>query len=149
MYAGGKLGQAPLFDGDTRKEMTCITCDGLGAVKTEPCKICWGRGVADYVIPGPNRPQQLVGTVHDTRSKPLTGAEIAITDKAQPGEPIIMKTNDDGQFGFKFPPGTYHLRLTHGTLALDQDLTVEANSEPIPTTGSETLHKLEKTFILQ
>ena len=149
MYAGGYLGQSPMFEGDTRKEMTCATCDGLGLVKTESCKTCRGRGVVDYILPGPNRPLQLVGTVQDSKSKPLVGADIAITESGKAGEPIIMKTNDSGQFGFKFPPGSYHLRLTHEKLASDQELKVEANLQPIPTTGAETLHVIKKTFTLQ
>lgn len=149
LFASGKLAQAPLFEGDTRKEMTCLACDGLGQVKGEKCHTCYGRGVADYILPGPNRPQQLVGTLHDSKGKPLTGAEIAITEVGQKAEPIVMKTNDDGQFGFKFPPGNFHLKLTHGSLAAEQDLKVESNSKPIASTDSETLHKIEKTFVLQ
>lgn len=149
MYAGGYLGRAPLFEGDSRKEMTCVTCDGLGKVKDEKCTTCYGRGVAEFIIPGPNRPVQLVGTVHDTGAKPLVGAEIEITESVNPGPPIVMRTNDDGQFGFKFPPGSYKLKLKHEKLALDQEIKVEPNSSPIAASGSETLHKIEKTFTLQ
>lgn len=154
LFASGKLGQSPLFEGDSRKELTCLVCDGLGKVKDrekkdDKCPTCRGLGVVDYIIPGPNRPQQLVGTLHDSKGRPLTGAEIAITEVGQPADPIVMKTNDDGQFGFKFPPGNFHLKLTHGALAAEQDLKVEPNSQPIASTDSETLHKFEKTFVLQ
>lgn len=150
MYAAGKLGQAPMFTGDTRKEMTCLSCDGLGTTQGISCKNCYGRGVGDYIIPGPNRPIQLIGTLHDPKAKPLVGAEIAITESGdKESKPVIMKTNDNGQFGFRFPPGSYHLKLSHDTLAAEQEVTVEPNLDPISTTGSETLHKVEKTFTLQ
>jgi hypothetical protein len=149
MYAGGYLGRAPMFEGDQRQEMTCLACDGMGKVKEEPCKTCYGRGVAEYILPGPNRPLQLVGTVYDVKSRPLVGAEIEITPSENPGAPIVMRTNHDGQFGFKFPPGSYKLKLKHEKLAAEQSLTVEANTKPIAASGSETLHKIERTFTLQ
>lgn len=149
LYAGGYLGRAPLFDGDSRKEMTCLPCQGLGQVKEEKCVTCQGLGVAEFIIPGPNRPLQLVGTVHDAKAQPLVGAEIEITESVNPGSPIVMKTNDDGQFGFKFPPGSYELKLRHQDLTSSEQIKVEPNLSPIATSGSETLHKIEKTFTLQ
>lgn len=151
MYAGGKLGQAPMFEGDTKKEMSCLACDGLGKIKGENCTTCYGRGFADYIIPGSERPIQLVGTLKDGKGKPLVGSEISITEPSVGGPAIVMKTNDDGQFGFKFPPGEFHLEMVHPESGLQgkEDLKVEANSEPILATGSETLHKLERTFTLK
>lgn len=149
LYAGGYLGRAPLFEGDSRKEMTCATCQGLGTVKNEKCKTCHGLGVADYIIPGPNRPVQLIGTLHDKGNKPLVGAKIAITEIGQTASPIVMQTNESGQFGFKFPPGNYNLKLTHGSLAAEENLKVEPNLQPIAAQGFETLHTIEKTFTLQ
>ncbi len=151
MYAGGKLGQSPMFEGDSKKELSCRTCDGLGKVKGENCETCYARGFVDYIIPGPNRPIQLVGTVKNKADKPLVAVEVAITEAGVGGTPIVMKTNDDGQFGFKFPPGQFHLEMVHPESGLKgkADLTVEANSDPIPTTGTETLHILEQSFTLQ
>ena len=77
LYSAGLLGRAPVFEGDVRKEMTCLSCDGLGqSGEEEGCDTCRGRGVADYIIPGPNRPIQLVGTVFDSRSGRVEGADI-------------------------------------------------------------------------
>lgn len=149
LYAGGYLGRAPMFEGDVRKEMTCASCQGLGTVKNEKCKTCHGLGVADYIIPGPNRPVQLIGTLHDKDNKPLVGAEIAITEVGQTASPIVMRTNENGQFGFKFPPGSYNLKLTHGKLAAQESLKVEPYLQPIAAQGFETLHTIEKTFTLQ
>ncbi len=151
MYAGGKLGQAPMFTGDTKKEMSCLTCDGLGKIKGENCKTCYGRGFADYIIPGKERPIQLVGTLKDSQGKALVASEIAITEPSVGGSPIVMKTNDDGQFGFKFPPGKFHLEMVHPATGLkaSADVTVEANQDPILATGTDTLHKLEKSFTLK
>ena len=47
LYSAGMLGRAPMFEGDVRKEMTCITCDGLGrSGEEDSCETCRGRGVA-------------------------------------------------------------------------------------------------------
>lgn len=151
MYAGGKLGQAPLFEGDVKKEMSCLSCDGLGKVKGEDCKTCYGRGFADYILPGTERPLQLVGTLKDGKGNPLVASEIAITEPSVGGTPIVMKTNGDGQFGFKFPPGQFHLEMLHpeSGLKAKADLIVEPNREPILATGTETLHKIERSFTLK
>ena len=51
LYGAGMLGRAPLFEGDVRKEITCVTCNGLGrSAKEESCKTCRGRGVADFIL---------------------------------------------------------------------------------------------------
>lgn len=149
MYAGGWLARAPMFEGDVRQEMTCVTCDGLGKAKDQPCTTCYGRGVGDFILPGPHRPLQLVGTVHGPRSTPLVGASVAIRSQGSSDAPIIMETNKDGQFGFKFPPGEYELVLQHGTLSSSASLKVEQNPNPISANGSETLHRIERTFTLQ
>lgn len=151
MYAGGKLGQSPMFEGDSKKELSCLTCDGLGKVKGESCTTCYARGFVDYILPGPNRPIQLVGTVNSKAGKPLVAVEVSITEVGVEGSPIVMKTNNDGQFGFKFPPGQFHLEMIHPESGMKggSDLTVESNKDPIPTTGSDTLHKLEKSFTLE
>lgn len=158
LYANGSLGRAPMFEGDTRQEMSCLSCGGLGKVKgedkktEEKCRTCYGRGFSEYILPGPNRPLQLVGTVKDPSGKPVTGADVGITEAGVKADPIVMKTNDDGQFGFKFPPGNFHLSFSvpeNGKLKLEQDLKVERNPAPLPASGMDTLHKIEQTFTLQ
>ncbi len=148
LLAGGKLGQSPLFDGDTRKEMTCLTCDGLGRVKEEGCPTCRGTGVGEYIIPGTNRPIQLVGTVLEGAKKPLANTEIEAQVVGQEGS-IGVATNDSGQFGLKLPPGNYRLSFKHPDgKHLEQDFTVVPNDDPIPVRGPDSLHVIEKTFTL-
>lgn len=150
LLAAGKLGQAPLWDGDVRKEMTCLTCQGVGRPAPEKaCPTCYNRGVAEYIVPGPERPLQLVGTVHNPAGEPLVGAKIEARETEHPeGTPLVLQTNNDGQFGMKLPPGSYSLQFSHENLSLEQTVEAVSNSEPIPAKGSETLHKIEKTFVL-
>lgn len=150
LLAAGKLGQAPLWDGDQRKQMTCMDCKGLGRPAPEKaCPTCYNRGVADYIVPGPERPLQLVGTVHSPSGTPLVGATIEARESAHPeGTPLVLQTNDDGQFGMKLPPGSYSLHFSFEDLRLEQTVEAVHNPEPVPAQGTETLHKIEKTFVL-
>jgi len=149
-YSAGLLGRAPLFEGDTRKEMTCITCDGLGRTgKEESCPSCRGRGVADFIIPGPNRPVQLVGTVKDSAGQPVKGAEVRARQAEGDQTEVLLESNQDGQFGIKLPPGAYVISVAvEGKGSVSESLLIEPQTEPIPARGAETLHKFEKEFLL-
>lgn len=150
LYSAGLLGRAPLFEGDVRKEITCVSCDGLGRTASEEsCPTCRGRGVADFIIPGPNRPIQLVGTVKNAAGKPVEAAEIATRQAEGDATQLILKTNGDGQFGIKLPPGSYVISVSateHGSVT--ENIQVETNAKPIPARGTETLHSLEREFTL-
>lgn len=150
LYSAGLLGRAPLFEGDVRKEMTCAVCNGLGrSANEDSCPTCRGRGVADFIIPGPNRPIQMVGTVKSAAGKVLEGAEIATRQAEGDDTQLILKTNGDGQFGIKLPPGGYVMTVSadgHGSLT--ENIQVAANKEPLPARGTETLHRIEREFTL-
>lgn len=154
LYAAGKIGGAVVFKGDTVKEMECKACGGLGKVlptdKEASCPTCHGKGFAKYVIPGPNRPIQLLGSVVDAEGKPLADASIAITENGVEASPIVVHTSKEGNFGFRFPPGSFHLKVSHPTkkAVAEKDLTVEINAEPILSSSEEELHKIEETFTL-
>ncbi len=152
LLAAGKIGQPPLFEGDVRREMTCITCDGLGRQTHEseqdPCSVCKGTGVAEFIIAGPNRPLQLVGTVTDGKSEPLAGAEIRAQELEDQEFSLIVSTNAQGQFGLKLPPGHYRLQFAHEHGNLDTQFEVPVNDRPLPVRGADTLHRLEHTFVL-
>ena len=155
LYSAGLLGQAPLYEGDLRKEMTCVTCEGLGrSGEEDSCGTCRGRGVAEFILPGPHRPLQLVGTVLNTSGEKIEGADIAVhVAGATPGEDgakeILFKTNGDGQFGVKLPPGEYVIKAgVEGGGTVQEAITVEQNPAPVPATKLETLHKIEKEFRL-
>lgn len=155
LYSAGLLGQAPLYEGDIRKEMSCLTCEGLGrSGEEETCGTCRGRGVAEFILPGPHRPLQVVGTVYNSSGEKIEGANIAVhVLGAVPGQDgakeILFVTNDDGQFGVKLPPGEYVIKAgTEGGAEIQDSLLVEHNPSPLPATKLETLHKIEKEFRL-
>lgn len=153
LLAAGKIGQPPLFEGDVRREMTCITCDGLGRQASEPeqepCSTCKGAGVAEFIISGPNRPLQLVGTVTDGKNVPLAGTEVRAQELENQEFSLIVNTNSQGQFGLKLPPGEYRLLFAHEQGSLDTEFEVPADARPLPVRGADTLHRLEHTFVLE
>jgi Carboxypeptidase regulatory-like domain len=150
LYSAGLLGRAPIYEGDVRKEMTCITCDGLGrSAGEESCSTCRGRGVADFIIPGPNRPLQLVGTVKASTGETVEGADIACREAEGNDMELLFKSNGDGQFGIKLPPGTYIVKVSAPDKgSVSESVLVEANTDPLPARGTSTLHILEKDFML-
>jgi hypothetical protein len=151
LYSAGMLGRAPLFEGDVRKEMTCVTCDGLGrTAKEETCTTCRGRGVADFIIPGPNRPIQMIGTVLGPDNKPVEGAEIAARQAEGDTTELFLETNPEGQFGIKLPPGDYVVRVSaQGVGSVQESLVIKQDPNPLPARSLDTHHKLNKEFKLQ
>ena len=152
MYASGMLGRAPLYEGDVRQEMSCVVCSGSGQVTVDSensgCTACRGRGVGEFIIPGPNRPLQLVGTVLNSENEPVEGAEIVTTETTNPDATVTMISNQDGQFGVKLPPGEFTLKVTSPSGTVTENVKVEPNTTPISAHGLETMHKIEKTFLL-
>lgn len=150
LYSAGLLGRAPLFEGDVRKEMTCLTCNGLGrSAEKESCDTCRGRGVADFIIPGPNRPIQMIGTVTNAAGEKVAGAEVGARQAQGDETELLLKTNGDGQFGIKLPPGQYVLRVTAQTGESTQEsVTIEQVSTPLPARSLDTLHTIERDFRL-
>ena len=130
--------------------MTCITCDGLGrTADDESCANCRGRGVADFIIPGQNRPLQMIGTVKDASGKTIEGADIATRQAEGDQTPLMLKTNGDGQFGIKLPPGAYVVTVSAPEKgSVTESILVEANTDPLPARGVDTLHELKKEFDL-
>ena len=150
LYGANMLGRAPIFEGDVRKEMTCISCDGLGrSAEKESCDTCRGRGVAEFILPGPNRPIQLIGTVRDSAGDTVEGADVATKQAEGDDTELLLKTNGDGQFGIKLPPGNYVIKISKdGSGSVEETLNMKANPDPLPARTLDTLHKLEQKFIL-
>ena len=154
LYGAGKLGRAPMYDGDVRKEVTCLTCNGLGRTGEDACSTCYGRGVAEFIYPGPHRPLQMVGTVYNASGQKIEGAEVGvkIADPApgeDAGQELVFRTNADGQFGVKVPPGSYIFRVVaDGSKQIEETVVVTADSKPLPANSTETLNKLEREFRL-
>lgn len=151
LYGAGMLGRAPLFEGDVRKEMTCLTCDGIGRLADEEsCRTCRGRGVADFIIPGPNRPQQLVGTIIGVDGKVVEGADVALRQAEGDQTELLLHSNGDGQFGMKLPPGDYAISIkTEDNGHLERPLTIEFRADPVPAVGPESLYRLDVEFQLE
>lgn len=151
MLGAGMLGRAPEYEGDVRKEMTCLTCDGLGRTgkEKEACSTCRGRGVAEFIVPGPNRPIQVVGTVTNAENKPVPEAEVGIREPGTDEDQLRYRTNPSGQFGVKLPPGKWEILVqAEGQGTAQKTLEVVALNQPIPARGTDTFHKLEVDFPL-
>ena len=150
LYGANMLGRSPIFEGDVRKEMTCISCDGLGrSADEDSCATCRGRGVAEFILPGQNRPLQLVGTVRDAAGDTVEGADVATRQAEGDDTELLLKTNDNGQFGIKLPPGSYVIKISKdGSGSVEETLNVKSNPDPLPAQSLDTLHKLEQKFIL-
>lgn len=144
LFAAGPLRRPPMFEGDQLTKARCQPCEGLGQVKGSECEVCRGQGQIDVVIPGPHRPVQLVGTVR-LREQSVGGAaiEIVYSDGA-----FELKTNPQGQFGAKLPPGSYTVRVAHDGRKTEKELKVEPDNAPIPVNGEGSLRKLEVDFPL-
>lgn len=143
LFLAGPLRRPPMFEGDRIVELDCAACKGLDP----ECDACSGKGKTGFVIPGPNRPQYLVGTVTDKATgKSLAGASVKVSTEAGP---IELKTSQEGQFGLRLPPGSYPLRLeAEGHPPLEQELEVVPNEQPIPVSGDITLHRVDLAFKL-
>lgn len=150
LYSAGMLGRAPLFEGDVRKEMACVTCKGMGRVADkDPCDTCRGRGVADFIIPGPNRPIQVIGTVTDAKGQKVGKAEVSARQAEGDDTALMLETNDDGQFGIKLPPGQYVLAISSAERgSVQESLVIEQNASPLPARSLDTLHTIEHSFHL-
>lgn len=62
--------QAPLHEGDKRESLTCKWCEGKGTLDGERCRYCLGAKKLKAIIPGPNHPVRIRGTVWDLSAFP-------------------------------------------------------------------------------
>lgn len=143
LFVAGPLRRPPMFEGDRLVELDCSVCRGVNP----ECETCAGKGKSTFVIPGPNRPIYLVGTVTDRASgASLAGASVKVSTEAGP---IELKTSEEGQFGLRLPPGTYPLRIQDEKHpVLDETLEVAPNQQPIPVSGDLSLHRVDLSFKL-
>ncbi|MGE0494828.1 MAG: carboxypeptidase regulatory-like domain-containing protein [Vulcanimicrobiota bacterium] len=140
LFAAGPLRRPPMFEGDRIQEMECRRCSGAGKEGAEECRLCRGRGRTDYILPGPNRPTQVIGTVLNGGGHPVEGANILV--KSSFGE-LSYRTNGDGQFGVKLPPGRYTIEASQeGAGQAVQEVDVVASVEPLPAAMPTTLAEM-------
>lgn len=120
------------FDGDKVEVRDCWACQGSGEKDGERCKDCLGNKKLKVIVPGPNHPVQVKGSVRDRSAfkDEAEAAEVAARDaadtklslkavqggigratilvKGQAGE-IVLETKSTGKFKTLLKPGSYTL----------------------------------------
>ncbi len=146
LFAAGPLRQPPLFEGDRIAELDCRQCDATGKTQGEDCGLCRGRGKAQYILPGPNRPQQVIGTVVNAGGHPVESARVSVM--AGPDQ-LEFQTNHEGQFGVKLPPGDYTIAVRKEEVGQsEQSFVVPVTTQPLPAANPTTLQELPLDFEL-
>ncbi len=148
-------GGPQLWDGDVVESMDCQSCQGSGEVEGERCRGCLGAKKLKVVIPGPNHPAQLKGTVRDLSAfkSEEEGREVAAREAAETGlslkpvqggigqavltlegaeATIALETKATGKYSSLVKPGEYSVTVTAEGFQ-DQTLTliVEPREHPI------------------
>lgn len=135
------------FQGDVVESRACLACQGTGENEGERCRSCLGAKKLKVVVPGPNHPVQIRGTVRDLSAfeslekaqeqaavdaksrklslKPVQGAvreaTISITG---PEATIDLEPNATGKFKSLLKPQKYKVVVTAPGFAIEE-LTVE------------------------
>lgn len=147
-----------LHDGDRTESLTCPVCQGSGEGKQADtrCQACLGNKKLKAVIPGPNHPRDLRGTVRslavfkDQAEAEETAANDAVNRKpsltpvkgAVPQASLIFTDPQGGKTEFTskatgtfsgiIAPGRYSLEVkAAGFTTKTQDVTVAARQNPI------------------
>lgn len=143
------------FDGDKIEVRDCWACEGSGEKDGERCKDCLGNKTLKVVVPGPNHPAQVKGSVRDKTAfkneqeaaeiaakdaadtklslKPVQGGvgQATILVKGQNGE-VELETKASGKFSTLLKPGTYTLVVSaQGFQEKTLTLEVAARQEPV------------------
>lgn len=138
-----------LFKGDRQETMICRLCQGNG----KDCKLCLSTGKVKVIVPGPNHPVDIRGTVRDAAAfpsleqaqstaereagevglKPVTGAvHNARLAFAKDGKTINIQGKATGRFRCNLPPGTYQLSIeADGYQPLKQAFEVPIRRQPV------------------
>lgn len=156
LVVGIRSGGGPqTFEGDKIEVRDCRICSGSGESKGERCKGCLGNKKLKVVIPGPNHPAQIKGTVRDFsvfRDEADAQAEAAkdaaatkmslkavkggirnasILVKGSAGE-IELETKSTGKYRSLLKPGEYTVVVNaEGFKEKTLSLTVAAREHPI------------------
>ncbi|MCA9791796.1 MAG: carboxypeptidase regulatory-like domain-containing protein, partial [Candidatus Eremiobacteraeota bacterium] len=100
----------------------------------------------EYILPGPNRPTQVIGTVLNGGGHPVEAADILV--KSAAGD-LNYRTNQDGQFGVKLPPGRYTIEASQdGVGKAVKEVDVQPSTEPLPAAMPTTLAEMPVEFSL-
>lgn len=166
-----------LYPGDQLEERGCRECGGSGdpgqyaeeIPGLRGCPACGGTGQVEVIIPGPNRPTRVRGTVRHWRqdeeqgfSLPdmygggltgashlmapcpdgIAGAEVRFTRSG--AEDIVVETNRNGRFLALLPPGEYRVTTSAAGLPGDErELMIAPLTEEIWKTRATILDEPE------
>jgi hypothetical protein len=162
-----------LHPGDRTESLACPVCSGSGEGKQPEtrCQACLGNKKLKAVLPGPNHPVSLRGTVRDLSAfkdqeeaelvaateatdtrpslKPVTGAVAGATllFESSSGERTEVTSKAVGKFSTMLPPGQYRVSITApGFQPYQQELTLSSRQQPIwPEVGGLDPSHIETT----
>lgn len=147
-------GQTPLHEGDQRRSITCKWCEGSGKLEGERCPYCLGAKKLKAVIPGPNHPVRVRGTVWDL-SRFSSREEAEEKAAAEDYEQVYLKARDQtvsrakvrfkndseefllegkvsGRFWGFVKPGEYTLTVEHPEFqTYETEFTVPVREHPV------------------
>ena len=138
-----------LYKGDRQEVMTCRLCQG----SSKQCKLCLATGKVKVIVPGPNHPLDLRGTIRDASAfpsaehaqatadreagevslKPVTGAvPNARLTFTKDGKSVPIQGKATGRFRCNLPPGNYQLSVeAEGYQPLKQSFEIPARKLPV------------------
>lgn len=145
-----------LYDGDKLESRDCPRCEGRGTFESEErCRGCVGAKKLKVIIPGPEHPVSISGTVRDLGAfkneaearevaevdattkkvtlKPVRGAvgNAQIVFKAAHGE-FVIQGKATGRYSCAMKPGEYEVTVTaDGFPEKKEQLTVPVRTHPV------------------
>ena len=123
LFWSGHLSRPLMVEGDQLQEQPCPVCRGTDT----KCKRCHGKGVINFIVPGPQRPTHVVGHVYGNDQQPR--ADVNVTVEIPPHDPIKLRTDATGRFGVTLPPGNFTLKLNEGAT---QQIHIDPQTKPVP-----------------
>jgi hypothetical protein len=146
--------QVPLHEGDERRSITCKWCEGTGKMGEERCKYCLGAKKLKAVIPGPNHPLRVRGTVWNVahfgseekareaaesedyekvylKTRPEAVGQARIIFQNSDAE-VVMEAKPSGRYWGYLVPGDYTVSVMHPEFEkMEQAFTVPVREHPI------------------
>ncbi len=157
VYGVRTSGGPELFPGDKVESLTCPLCQGSGDGKQAGtrCQACLGNKLLKAVVPGPQHPAEVRGTVRDLAAFPsVAEAESAAARDAANTKPSLtavqgglanaklvfegppgrteFESKSTGKFWGMVPPGQYKLTVSaDGFASQTREFTVAPRQQPI------------------
>ena len=147
--------QAPLHEGDKRESITCQWCEGAGTTEGERCRYCLGAKKLKAIIPGPNHPVRVRGTIWNLSAfpnreaaelqaesvdynkvllKPLpeTVNRATLRFEGADGENTEIQGKVSGRFRGFLKPGDYKLKIEReGFSPYEQAVSIPVRQHPV------------------